>query len=91
MLNGRNRMSAAFAAMTMAAASLIGIPASAQTGGGNPYECYPVNSPLDCCVYLEEWGGWYRFYVWGQERCEIYEYQVEPGGPSQEPPESPGQ
>jgi hypothetical protein len=90
MPNGRNRMSTAFAAMTMAAASLTATPAPAQTdGGGNPYQCYPVNSPYDCCEYLEEWGGWYRFYVWGMERCEAYGAPVEPDGASQEPPESP--
>ncbi|HEY0132020.1 MAG TPA: hypothetical protein VGB57_11510 [Allosphingosinicella sp.] len=93
MLNGMKRLFATFAASTLLAASaLVATPASAQTGGGGgPDRCYAVNSPYDCCEYIEEWGGWYRFYVWGMEPCNAYWAPVEPDGPSQEPPESPGQ
>ncbi len=90
-MSNRGRSFAAFAAsIALAASGLAATPAPAQVGGGGgPDRCYPVNSPYDCCEWVESWGGWYRFYVWGMEPCYAYGSPVETDGASQEPPESP--
>ncbi|MEA3010479.1 MAG: hypothetical protein QOJ91_2171 [Sphingomonadales bacterium] len=100
MPNVTKRISATFAAMAMATASLAAAPAPPRTGGGGNdlavgQPCSPWSggyNGLECCYFPGQ--GWYYYYdVVGGGFCGGY-YQApeDPSkGPSAEPTEAPGQ
>lgn len=99
MLKTRRRLSTALAASTLMAASMVGAPAPAQTGGdydgprpGDP--CNPVvggyYGPLECCYFAGQ--GWvYYININGGGYCGgIYQRSPEtsddrPAGDPEEP------